>query len=115
MCGGAVQPPCDVHIRFFLPPDAIRRYFTTFYLAEIDPADGGTVTDYLQPEWANLRFHSGGLPHAQCRDGPCVSDPSFTATGPSCETVRFQTGRARIWGIGLLPLGWAKFMRTRAA
>jgi hypothetical protein len=29
--------------------------------------------------------------------------------------VRFAVGPTRLWGIGLLPLGWAKFVRGEAA
>jgi hypothetical protein len=57
-----VRGPCDVKIGFHPPPPELRRYFTTFYLAEVAVHKGGTVTDHLQPEWANLRFHSGSLP-----------------------------------------------------
>jgi AraC-like DNA-binding protein len=109
-----VRAACDVRISFHPPPPELRRYFTTFYLTEISPPNGGTVTDHLQPEWANLRFHSGSLPHAEGSDGARVSGTPFTATGPSSRVVRYTTGAARVWGIGLLPLGWAKFVAAPA-
>jgi AraC-like DNA-binding protein len=107
--------PCDVGITFHPPPPELRRYFTTFYHAEITLPQGEAVTDLIQPEWANLRFHTGCLPEAEGYDGALVSGTNFTATGPSSRTVRFTTGPACIWGIGLLPLGWAKFVAAPAA
>lgn len=110
-----MQMPCDVQVRFLSPPEQLRRYFTTFYVTEIALPPGEVVVDYLQPEWANLRFFSGALPVAEAPGGARVSGTSFNATGPSCEAVRFSVGATRVWGIGLLPLGWAKFVSAEAA
>lgn len=110
-----MQAPCDVRVEFLSPPESLRRFFTSFYLAEIAPEPGETVTDYLHPEWANLRFFSGELPIAEARDGTRVTGAPFSGIGPSSTAVRFSVGRTRMWGIGLLPLGWAKFVRVDAA
>jgi len=112
-----VQESCDVRVRFLSPPEELRRYFTSFYHAEIVPPEGGLTTDLLHPEWANLRFFSfaGDPPVAEGRDGTRVTGTRFSATGPSSQAVRFITGPIKIWGIGLLPLGWAKFVRGDAA
>lgn len=110
-----MQSSCDVQVRFLSPPPQLRRYFTSFYFAELTPAAGETVTDYLQPEWANLRFFSGALPLAEARDGTRVTGTPFTVTGPSCQAVRFEVSATRLWGIGFLPLGWAKFVHAEAA
>jgi AraC-like DNA-binding protein len=110
-----VQVPCNVRVKFHSPPEALRRYFTSFYFAEITLPPGETVFDLLHPEWANLRFFSGALPVAQARDGATVSGSFFTVTGPSSQAVNFTVGATRLWGIGLLPLGWAKFVHAEAA
>jgi AraC-like DNA-binding protein len=102
-------------VKFLPPPEELRRYFTTFYVADITPPAGELANDLLHPEWANLRFFSGALPVAEARDGTRVSGTHFTATGPSCEAVRFVVGATRLWGVGFLPLGWAKFVRADAA
>ena len=106
---------CKVRARFFPPPAALRRYFTTFYLVEVEGCRDLRATDYLQPEWANLRFHTGAYPDAARLDGQGVSGSSFAATGPSSRSVRFTIGPTRMWGIGLLPLGWAKYVREPAS
>ena len=78
-------------------------------------ADDGVVSDYLLPEWANLRFHSGSLPEAESISGAKLSGTAFPVTGPSSRAMRFTIGSTRMWGIGLLPLGWAKFVADTAA
>jgi hypothetical protein len=34
---------------------------------------------------------------------------------PQRARFRFEVGTCRIWGIGLMPLGWAKFVPAPAA
>lgn len=106
---------CTVQVRFHLPPAELRRYFTSFYITEIDVAGAGTVTDQLHPEWANLRIAQGVLP-----EGRLVGQQPFGPTraifaGPTSTSVHFVAGTSRIWGIGLLPLGWARFAGVPAA
>lgn len=88
--------------------------FTSFYLVEVDVPRGERVEDRLHPEWSNLRFFLEGYPETEARDGAVVADTPFTATGPSSGPVRFRLPRTRLWGVGLLPLGWAKFMDVPA-
>ena len=111
----SVSQGVAVKVRFHPPPAALQDCFTTFYLVELDVPDGGRITDHLHPEWANLRFYSGDLPDAETACGMRVADTCFAATGPSARAVRFSLGATRMWGVGLLPLGWAKFVRASAA
>lgn len=91
----------------------MRRYFTSFYCAEIAVAAGARITDYLHPEWANVRFVSGDLPDARI-GAEALSGVAAITVGPSSSSARFTVGTTRLWGIGLMPLGWAKFVRTPA-
>lgn len=106
---------CEVRARFYRPPGQLARYFTTFYLTEIAVPGGGRVTDLLHPEWANLRFHTGSLPAATSLKGERVAGTSFIATGPSARALEFEIGSGRSWGVGLLPLGFARFVGANAA
>jgi len=110
-----VSQPCRVRIRFCAPPGELSRYVTSFYLADIAVPGGGRVSDGLHPEWGNLRFHAGGLPEARNHAGMSIAGTHFTVTGPSSHSVHFSVGTSRIWGVGLLPLGWAKFVSEPAA
>lgn len=105
----------NLRARFFAPPERLAGCFTSFYLLEVDLADAGHVEDYLHPEWGNLRFFFGALPETERGDGTVLTNTPFTATGPSSCPVRFRLPATRMWGIGLLPLGWAKFMDVPAA
>jgi hypothetical protein len=96
------------------PPAELSRFFTTFYLAEITVPEGERAVDYLHPEWGNLRFHSGDRLEAENYTGQRISAVDFAVTGPSGHALRFEVGTCRIWGIGLMPLGWAKFMAAPA-
>ncbi|MET0251534.1 MAG: helix-turn-helix domain-containing protein [Novosphingobium sp.] len=105
---------CEVTVRFCLPPPTLRPYFTTFYQTCVTVGQG-PVTDYLHPEWANMRFISGDLPRGQLADEPPLTDASFIVSGPTSTAIRFTVGTIRMWGVGLLPLGWAKFVDAPAA
>lgn len=102
-----------VNVKFFAPPEDLAPCFTTFYKLEVSLPQGRTVTDYLQPEWANLRFFTRNPPCATAGDGKTVSS-RFTATGPSSHPIHFEMGACSMWGIGLLPLGWARFVQKPA-
>lgn len=104
----------NLRARFFAPPEQLAGCFTSFYLLEVDLADGERVEDYLQPEWGNLRFFFGALPDSEIVGGMTVSGTPFIATGPTCLPAAFRLPATRLWGIGLLPLGWAKFMDVPA-
>lgn len=93
----------------------MQRYFTTFYHVDMIVDGGDRISDYLHPEWANLRFYSGTEPEAEADDGSLLRGTAFAATGPSSKAVRFAMGTARMWGVGLHPAGWARFVGAPAS
>ena len=107
---GLRQP---VDVKFFAPPEDLAPCFTTFYKLEVSLPQSRTVSDYLQPEWANLRFFMRNPPRATAGDGTTINS-RFTATGPSSHPTYFEMGSCSMWGIGLLPLGWARFVHEPA-
>ena len=100
--------------RFLSPPEEFEGCFTTFYQLLLEVDDGGTVVDLLQPEWGNIRFFAGATPISGHVGGPTISHARFTATGPSSLPVRFEIGTCKMWGVGFLPLGWARFVDADA-
>ena len=106
-----------VRSRFYTPPPQFDGCFTTFYqlLLDVDerPGQPATVQDYLQPEWATIRCFAGSTPKADIAKSSLHAAP-FVATGPSSLPCRFEVGTARMWGIGFLPLGWARFFDAPA-
>lgn len=103
-----------VKVRFFMPSPALAPYITTYYLTEVDIAPDDRIEDWLHPEWANLRFARNDTWEAGIGPEPLRPMPHFTATGPTSLAARFRTGPTRIWGIGLLPLGWARLVGQAA-
>ena len=106
---------CNIDVRFFPAPPDLEGCFASFYCATFTVADGQRVRDLLQPEWANLRFFAGDLPDAGMPGGPVLRQARLTATGPSSLPAHFELGTTRMWGMGLFPLGWAKFCHGSAA
>ena len=103
-----------ISVRFFAPPDDLAPCFTTFYRMEVRLPRGETLSDLLQPEWANLRFFKDNPPVAKPLLGGDPVSSRFQATGPSSHPTSFEIGSTTMWGIGLLPLGWARFVQMPA-
>ncbi len=103
-----------VTVRFFMPSQAVAPYISTYYLTEVAVSGDQHVGDWLHPEWANLRFVSGGDLHAAIGKDAVRATPRFIATGPTSYCAQFSAPRSRIWGIGLLPLGWARLVDASA-
>lgn len=112
-CFKGRQVQCEITARFLLPPEDLRPYFTTFYWADVDPAEG-EVRDSLQPEWGGVRFFRGATPVSWIGGEELLERTDFSAMGPTTGPIDFRIGKTRIWGIGLLPLGWATFMHVPA-
>ena len=104
----------NVSVRFYPPPEDLRRYFTTFYVADIDPGATEPLSDCLHPEWAGLRFFTPDGPIASISGSQVIDKTRFLGTGPTSQPVHFTISKSRLWGIGFLPLGWAQFVRQPA-
>ena len=109
-----MSPEENVTVRFYPPPDDLRRYFTTFYVSEFDPGASGRLVDCLHPEWGGLRIFDPDGPDASISGGQPIKNTQFVATGPTSLPVHFSMPKTRMWGIGFLPLGWAQFVRVPA-
>ena len=99
--------------QFYTPPEQFDGCFTTFYHLTLEMDGGDTITDYLQPEWGNIRFFAGHKPSARIAQSK-ISQVRFAATGPSSLPCQFKLGAARMWGIGFLPVGWSRFIDGHA-
>lgn len=103
----------SVRCRFYTPPVQFGGCFTTFYQLALDCEEGAVIHDLLQPEWGNIRFFGYNTPCASIGENS-VQNARFTATGPSSRPCKFELGTTRMWGIGFLPLGWARFVDASA-
>lgn len=100
-------------VRFHAPAPHLRRYITAYYY--VDVPLGQAVEDLLHPEWANIRFALSG--RWSMRLGGRTYDPAPGAAlfGPSSITGVVRGEAGVVLGVGLLPLGWARFLRASAA
>jgi AraC-like DNA-binding protein len=104
----------SISVRFFRLSEALRPYFTALYHFDIDCRDGAVVEDYLHPEWAAMRFTHGAVPKACFGPGEPAAQWPFVVSGPNSKSIHFGVATSRIWGLGLMPAGWAKFVDGRA-
>lgn len=114
MGDSAMNDGISVRTRFFPVSESLRAYSSIIYLTDVTAPDDMWVEDYLHPEWANLRFIDGRAIRAAVGTGAPVSAPHFLVTGPTSKASYFAAGSMRAWGIGILPLGWAKFFDVPA-
>jgi AraC-like DNA-binding protein len=108
--------PADfsISVRFYRLSEALQPYFTALYQFDIDCPHGAAVKDYLHPEWAAMRFTHGEVPKACFGPGEPVPQWPFVVSGPNSKSIHFDVSTSRIWGLGLMPAGWAKFVDGRA-
>lgn len=104
----------SISVRFFRLSEVLRPYFTALYLFDIDCPDGVVVEDYLHPEWSAMRFTHGTVPIACIGPGELRRQWPFVVSGPNSKSIHFGIATSRIWGLGLMPAGWAKFVDGRA-
>ena len=109
----ADDSPIDV--RFFTAPADLAPCFTTIYHITVDLPPDERVVDMLLPEWANMRFFSDTVAGPDTASLRSAGAQRFQATGPSSQPIRFEIGKTHMWGMGLSPLGWARYVGREAA
>jgi AraC-like DNA-binding protein len=101
--------------RFYRLADDLGPYFTALYCFDLTCEKDYLVHDRLHPEWSALRFvQSGEPPRAGITPDPMVPTYPLVASGPTSRAINFGIGPARIWGLGLQPAGWARFVDAPA-
>lgn len=101
--------------RFILPAPALRPYFSSYYFFEVDAQNGHALDDFLHPEWASARYILGGEAHASLVGEELFRVPFASMTGPTSRAMHIVCRKARLAGIGILPLGWHKFTSADAS
>lgn len=111
---GEGQLAYRVHSDFHAPHPDLSGLVTSFYRLVLDVDGGGEIRDHMQPEWGSFRFFAGNTPSARL-DKSELAGARFGVSGPSSMPTHFALGSAKVWGIGLLPLGWAKLVDADAS
>lgn len=97
-------------VRFYRLSEELQPYFTALYATAVTCGPEVWVRDRLHPEWAALRFTEGPPPIACIGEGELLPQWPFVANGPTSKAIQFGVTRSRVWGLGLQPAGWAKFV-----
>lgn len=92
--------------QFVAPHADLRRYVTTYYIAEVNSPDGQMVEDLLHPEWGSVRYICSGAVQGSAHPEPLKPVPPVTLVGHSSRATRIGCVSMRIASFGLLPLGW---------
>jgi AraC-like DNA-binding protein len=105
-----MEAELTTEVRFFRLSEALQPYFTALYATSVNCGPGVWVQDRLHPEWAALRFTEGPAPVACVGVGELRPQWPFVANGPTSKAIQFGVTRSRVWGLGLQPAGWSKFI-----
>ncbi len=105
-----------IDVRFFHLSEELQPYFTALYCFSVDCAEDFMVEDRLHPEWAGMRFTEyGSPPIASVIPDEIEETCPFVVSGPTSRSIHFGLKRSRIWGLGLQPAGWAKYVPLAAS
>ncbi|OJU22385.1 MAG: hypothetical protein BGN95_09685 [Sphingomonas sp. 66-10] len=103
------------NVRFSRPQRELVAFISTYYSVEISGSAGSEIEDFIQPEWGELRFHSGGDSNVAAREGRFATRPAAALFGPTSR-VRLIHGRPGVLtAISFTPQGWAHLVRVNAA
>jgi AraC-like DNA-binding protein len=106
-----VQNGSGPRLRFHLPDPGLRDCVSSYYSLEVGD---GAIDDRLHPEWANIRFALRG-DWTWSLAGGLNASPAATLFGPTGRSARITGNpRALLFGIGLLPMGWARLVQVPA-
>ena len=106
----------NLDVSYYRLSEAIQPYFTALYSFTIDCQEPTFVEDFLHPEWAAMRFTAHGAPpEARVIPAPMQDCWPFVVSGPTNRAIHFRLRTSRIYGLGLQPAGWARFIGVPAA
>ena len=105
-----------VDVQFFRLSEGVGRCFTSLYSFTISGSPDVAIEDMLHPESASMRFtQSGTPPIAAIAPEELTPRWPFVFSGPTSRAIRFRLPPARIWGLGMMPIGWAKYAHGPAS
>ena len=98
------------HTRFIAPHPRLQPYLSVYYFTSIDSLDGEPVRDWMNPEWASVRFRYSGDTLGGFVGQALRNIPPAHFVGPTSLAGPFAAHHARIASIGFLPVGWSMFI-----
>ena len=110
--GSVASAGATISLRYFQPAADLRPYLSSYYFFQ---ADLPRVTDLVRADLAQIRFMLAGTGRYQFADNSFVDTPVVSLMGPTMAASRFTVaGPVAVFGVGLLPTGWATGVREDA-
>jgi AraC-like DNA-binding protein len=89
-------------------------YLSAYYFTDIHSPDGAIV-DWLNPEWAGVRFRYSGEMIGGFYPEPMLPIPPAHFLGPTSLASPFSSSMSRVASIGFLPVGYCMFIKEPAS
>ena len=94
-----------ISIRYFAPAPPLRTFLSSYYWFE---ANQSSFSDQMRAEIAQIRLLTLGTATNRYRTGVERSGIRTQLQGPTSGPVHFEAaGPLHVFGVGVLPLGWA--------
>lgn len=94
-----------ISIRYFAPAPPLRTFLSSYYWFEANQA---SFCDQMRAEIAQIRFVTLGRATNTYRGGKMRNGLRAQLQGPTTAPVHFAAeGPLHVFGVGVLPLGWA--------
>lgn len=106
---GEVSTSC-----YIAPHPRLRPYLSTYYFTVMESGGGNELCDWMNPEWASVRYAYRGQTRGSVYPDPMQPIPLAHFVGPTTRAGPFAAHTACVASIGFLPLGWCRFMREPA-
>lgn len=101
-----------ISIRYFAPANALRGYVSSYYWFQ---SDAPAFSDLMRAELGQIRIVTCGSATNFYTNGRVRQSSAAQLQGPTSGPVRFVAdGPLHLFGIGLLPLGWATLIGVPA-
>lgn len=95
-----------IAVRCHLPSPALAGYVTFYYFVETDEG----FTDFLYPEWGNVRFALSGEWFVEMPGYPLFTPQDAVLYGPTDRHGAVSTPGGKCFGFGLTPIGWHRLI-----
>ncbi len=93
-------------MRYYSPAVHLQPFLSSYYIFDFP----GTVHDVMRAELPNVRFLLNGKATLSWADGAPRPGPDASIFGARCQPLGLVCkGPGKIFGAGIMPLGWAKF------
>jgi AraC-like DNA-binding protein len=96
----------SLNLEYCPPPASIADSVSAFYAFETQDA---ALDELERADLSQFRFHLSGSGHVHFPQGRVVAFPHTALMGPRMSATRVTaSGPIRVFGMGLLPAGWAR-------